>query len=268
MITERPITIETILADLRQLGVKPGMTLMVHSSMKSIGGWIVGGAEAVIMAMEDVLGEEGTLVMPTHSPDLTDPSTWENPPADPMWWPLIRDSMPPFDKDFTVSSYMGQIPEAFRRQAGVLRSEHPHVSFAARGPNAEIITGSHSLSYCLGEDSPLAKLYELDAHVLMLGTGYENNTSFHLAEYRADWEGKKTETLLAPVRRTGNRTIWEEFDDIQFSSDDFAQIGTEYERDCPGGYTHGQVQNSRCVLASQRLMVDYAVKWIEKTRKV
>ncbi|MFC7678268.1 aminoglycoside N(3)-acetyltransferase [Paenibacillus sp. GCM10028914] len=267
MITEKPITIEDIRADLIQLGLKPGMTLLVHSSLKSVGGWIVGGAEAVIMAIEDVLGAEGTLVMPTHSADLTDPSTWKNPPADPKWWQLIRDSMPPFDKDFTVSSYVGKIPEVFRRQTGVLRSGHPHVSFAARGPHAEWITGSHPLSYSLGEESPLAKLYDLGAYVLMLGTGYENNTSFHLSEYRADWEGKKKETIYAPTRREGNRSIWEEFEDVNFTSDDFEQIGIEYERNYPDGYIRGNVQNSRCVLAPQRLMVDYAVKWMETNRK-
>lgn len=267
MITEKPITIEDIRSDLRQLGVRPGMTLLVHSSLKSVGGWVVGGAEAVILALEDVLGEEGTLVMPAHSADLTDPSTWGNPPADPKWWQLIRDAMPPFDTDFTITSYVGIIPETFRRQSGVLRSNHPHVSFAARGRYAEFITSEHPLSYSLGDASPLAKLYELGAYVLLLGSGYANNTSFHLAEYRADWEGKKEVTASAPIRREQGRTIWESFEDIDFSSDDFAQIGSEFEQDCKGTYTQGFVQKSRCVLAEQRAMVDYAVQWLEKNRK-
>ncbi|SMF71918.1 aminoglycoside 3-N-acetyltransferase [Paenibacillus uliginis N3/975] len=267
MIVEKPVTIEEIANDLRRLGVKAGMTLLVHSSLKSMGGWIVGGAEAVIMALEEVLGDEGTLVMPTHSADLTDPSTWRNPPADPKWWQLIRDSMPPYDKDFTLTSGMGQIPETFRRQSDVLRSAHPHVSFAARGRNAEVITQSHPLSDSLGEQSPLAKLYELGAYVLMLGTSYENNTSFHLAEYRGAWQGKQKITANAPVRREGGRTVWEEFSDINFDSDDFEQAGADYERDCPDGYTRGSVHNSTCILAQQRIMVDYAVKWIEANRK-
>lgn len=267
MITEKPITIEDISADLRKLGVRPGMTLLVHSSLKSVGGWIVGGAEAIIMALEDVLGDEGTLVMPAHSADLTDPATWGNPPADPKWWQLIRDAMPPFDKDFTVTSYMGKIPETFRRQSGVLRSNHPHVSFAARGRYAEMITSSHPLSYSLGEESPLARLYELGAYVLMLGIGYEHNTSFHLAEYRGDWAGKKEVIASAPIRREQGRTVWENFEDIDFDSGDFDQIGIGFERECEGGYTHGTIQNSKCVLAEQRLMVDYAVQWLEKNRK-
>ncbi|WP_054958174.1 aminoglycoside N(3)-acetyltransferase [Paenibacillus dakarensis] len=268
MIIEKPITIEDISSDLRQLGVRPGMTLLVHSSLKSLGGWIVGGAEAVIIALEDVLGDKGTLVMPAHSADLTDPSTWQNPPADPRWWQMIRDSMPPFDADFTKTSYVGVIPETFRKQKGVIRSAHPHVSFTARGRNAEIITSSHPLSYCLGDNSPLAKLYDLGAYVLMLGSAYENNTSFHLAEYRAKWGGKKEESLSAPIRRENNRTLWETFYDINFNSDDFEQIGAAFEADCKEGegYTRGLVQNSRCVLAQQRLMVDYAVKWLEENR--
>ena len=267
MIIEQPITIDDICADFRQLGVESGMTLLLHSSLKSVGGWIVGGAEAVIIALEEVLGEEGTLVMPTQSPNLTDPSTWRYPPADPMWWPMIREAMPPFDKDLTLTTGMGIIPETFRKQTGVVRSAHPHVSFAARGKQAEMIAGSHPLYDSLGDQSPLAKLYELDALVCMLGTGYENNTSFHLAEYRGDWVGKQRITAHAPIRREGSRTIWEEFSDINYDSDDFEQIGADFERDCPQAYIRGNVQNSTCVLAQQRLMVDYAVNWMERNRK-
>ena len=59
MIIERPITINDISDDLAALGVRKGMTLLVHSSLKSVGGWIVGGPEAVILALEDVLGKKG-----------------------------------------------------------------------------------------------------------------------------------------------------------------------------------------------------------------
>ena len=47
--TERPVTRQSIVADLRELGVKPGMTLLVHSSLSSLG-WVCGGAQAVLLA--------------------------------------------------------------------------------------------------------------------------------------------------------------------------------------------------------------------------
>ncbi|WP_106766855.1 aminoglycoside N(3)-acetyltransferase [Paenibacillus faecalis] len=266
MIVERPVTIEDISKDLRNLGVKPGMTLLVHSSLKSLGGWVVGGVEAVIMALEEVLGDEGTLVMPTQSPNLTDPSIWRNPSADSKWWQLIRDFMPPYDKDFTLTTGMGQIPETFRKQAGVVRSAHPHVSFAAKGKHAKVITQSHPLSDSLGQTSPLAKMYELGAYVLLLGVTYESNTSFHLAEYRGNWKGKRKRTVYAPVRREGGKTIWEEYSDINYDSGDFGKVGADFERECPEAYTRGNVQNSSCIIAQQRAMVNYAVKWLEANR--
>lgn len=267
MITEKPITTKDLIEDLSRLGLKPGMTLFVHSSLKSLGGWIVGGAESVVLALEEVLGADGTLVMPTQSPNLTDPSTWMNPPADPKWWQTIRDYMPPYSPDSTLTTGMGAIPEAFRKGEGVIRSNHPHVSFAAKGRNAQFITGSHPLSDSLGELSPLGRMYELETSVLMLGTTFATNTSFHLAEYRADWKGKQQKAAAAPVRRECGITVWESYNDINFDSDDFEEMGADFERDCPSAYNRGFINNSRCILAQQRPMVDYAVNWLEKNRR-
>ena len=59
------------------------------------------------------------------------------------------------------------------------------MSFAAWGKHAEFVTDGHSLDNGLGETSPLARVYDLDGYVLLLGVDYDSNTSFHLAEYRA-----------------------------------------------------------------------------------
>lgn len=88
------ITVDRLAADFRRLGVQEGMTLLLHSSLKSLGQWVAGGPVAVILALEQVLGEEGTLVMPTQSSDLTDPSGWSRPPVPEAWWPEIREHMP------------------------------------------------------------------------------------------------------------------------------------------------------------------------------
>jgi aminoglycoside 3-N-acetyltransferase len=77
-----PVTVESLKRDLTMLGVKPGMVLLVHSSLSSLG-WVCGKSVAVIDALESVLTSEGTLVMPTHSGEL---SYWQHPPVPEAWW--------------------------------------------------------------------------------------------------------------------------------------------------------------------------------------
>ncbi len=265
MITEKPISFTQLKTEFAALGIQPGMSILLHSSLKSIGGWIPGGAETVILALEDVLGSEGTLMMPTQTSQLTDPKLWRYPPADPRWWDLIRESMPPYDPDFTVTSGMGIIAETFRKQHGVLRSLHPHVSFAVWGKHAQAWTEKHELDYGLGNGSPLQHLYDAKGYVLMLGTEYVTNTSIHLAEYHAEWNDKKTIMMDAPVM-TDKGKQWIRFRDLNFNSDDFDDIGANLETDCPHLVVSGTVGNARARLISQPALVDYAAGWLETNR--
>jgi len=79
-----PFTLDSLVSDLRALGLVAGDTVLVHSSLSAIG-YVAGGAQAVVLALLEVIGTEGTLVVPTHSGDLSDPSRWENPPVPEAW---------------------------------------------------------------------------------------------------------------------------------------------------------------------------------------
>lgn len=215
----QPASMASLTTDLRALGVRGGTTVMVDAALSSFG-YIAGGAHAVVLALLDAVGDAGTLIMPTHSGDLSNPAEWQDPPVPEEWWATIRASMPAFDPDLSPTRKMGAIVECFRHVSGVLRSNHPTVSAAAVGPNAEVVVSGHELAFGLGESSPQARLYDLDGWVLLLGVSHANNTSLHLAEYRSTFPNKPWTTRSSPFLVKGERR-WVSYNDLEEDSHDF-----------------------------------------------
>ena len=120
---ERKIVVkQDVLDALVALGVKSGQTIMVHTSLSSLG-FVCGGAQIIIEALLETVGNEGTIVMPTQSWKNLDPCAgvhWDEPEA---WWPIIRENWPAYHKDITPTNTMGAVAEMFRKWPGTLRSD-------------------------------------------------------------------------------------------------------------------------------------------------
>ncbi|MCA9958115.1 MAG: AAC(3) family N-acetyltransferase [Anaerolineales bacterium] len=258
------ITTQTLVNDLKNLGVQTGQTLLVHTSMKALGKHVLGDAPAVVDALMEVITPEGTLVMPTNSTNNTDPATWGRNPFTPEQWDTIRAEMPPYRPEITPSNRMGMINECFRTYPGVRRSSHPAFSFAAWGKHAAFVTANQSLNNSVAEQSPVGRVYELDGWILLMGVGYERNTSLHLADYWADYPFKEREDNGSAMLVNG-RCQWVTYYDEAVGMDNFAAIGESFERETDEVMI-GKVAAATVRLMRQRALVDYAVRWLETNR--
>jgi aminoglycoside 3-N-acetyltransferase len=161
------ITKDRIKKDLGNLGIKPGDKLMVHSSLRSIG-HVIGGADTVIDAVLESIGEQGLLMMPTFS------YSYEK-----------GNGTGPFNKRISPSR-TGYITEVFRKREDVVRSDHPTHSVSAVGKNAKYyIAGHEETKGAFDNDTPLHKLALDKGRILLIGVGHEANSTIHVAEFLA-----------------------------------------------------------------------------------
>lgn len=256
-------TAASLAVDLRTLGVRSGDVLIMHSSYKSLG-FVAGGPQGVVQALLDVLGPDGTLVVPAHNPENTDPETWQHPSVPEDWWKPIRHEAPGFDPERTPASrWMGRLAELVRTWPGALRSNHPQFSFAALGARSAEIVAGHRLDDGLGEESPLGAVYRLDGKVLLLGCGHDSNTSLHLSEWRQ--ENPPRHEIGAAIRQADGTARWVTWTDVEEDEGDFDVIGSQFE--ATDAVRTGRVGESTARLMSQRALVDFGTAWIQEFRR-
>jgi aminoglycoside N3'-acetyltransferase len=161
-----------LVEDLRELRVQPGEAVLVHASMRAIGK-VEGGADGLLEALCEAVGPDGTICTPAFN---------------------SANRIKPGSASTNAQAFVDGVDE---RNAGVLaarlagrpdslRSLHPTLSFAALGRQAEFLTTAAPFHYPLGSGSPLARLHQLNARVLLIGVGHEANSTLHLAETWAD----------------------------------------------------------------------------------
>ena len=259
----KPITKNEILAAFSSVGLKNGQTVMVHTSLGSIG-YVCGGAQTIIEALIETVGPEGTIMMPTQSWKNLDPEDGVHWTVPEEHWQIIRDNWPAYDKMITPTNTMGAVAEMFRSWPGVIRSDHPARSVAAWGKYAEYLTANHDLSNIFGEGSPIGKLYELDGAVLLIGVDYDKNTSIHLADVRAEYPSKHSCIEHSAIIEDGVR-VWKEYETLFVDGEDFVTIGEAFEK--TGVVSKASVGNAKLRLMSQRKLVDFSVEWIRNNRK-
>ncbi|MCE5313872.1 MAG: AAC(3) family N-acetyltransferase [Armatimonadota bacterium] len=151
------VTGAQIEAGLRKIGLGRGDVVVVHASLSSFGR-VKGGAQTVVGVLLEVIGAEGTLIVPTFTYGLG----VFDPGASP--------------------SVVGAISEAVRTHPNALRSLHPTHSVAAVGELADVITDGHEKTHAFARGSALFKALQARAKILQLGVTHTSNSIIHVAE--------------------------------------------------------------------------------------
>lgn len=165
---KRVLTPDEFSGLLAELGVTPGATVVVHSSMDEIARRVPGMTPVrLVNVLQELLGVKGTLLMATF-PFLGRQHDYV-------------ESHRSFDPRKTPSQ-VGLITEIFRRMPGVTRSLHPTHSVAAWGQYARDLTDTHHLGTAFGENSPLFKIQHYSGRVIGLGARLPRFSIMHVPE--------------------------------------------------------------------------------------
>ena len=246
------VTKDDITQGLINLGLKTGDLLMVHSSLSSIG-FVEGGAKTIVDCLLDVLGNEGTLVVPT----FTYPSAFTD-SADAMWV---------FDPSSTNSG-VGSITNEVIRRSSSRRSIHLWHSVSSIGPLSELIV-SAGRSSAWDFDSPMSWILSNGGSILLLGVPYQNLTAIHVWEvefqvdYRRDYyierrlrkPDGKIEPLLSRVHSPKE----------SYPGQDFNRFGERLEGD--NKVNKGSVGNAIARLFSAEDAYSLAKKMYQEDKK-
>jgi len=163
--TKAHVTKEDIKDGFKKLGLKSGDNVGVHSSLSAFG-YVEGGADAVIDALFETVGEEGTVVMPTYSKNVQAlEKTQEEIDMGITWKYRVLPYDPQSDGCWT-----GAIPDTFWRRDGAIRNSKPTHSLTAMGAKAEELSQNWK------------ELMDADGYILLLGVTLGCCSSMHLAE--------------------------------------------------------------------------------------
>lgn len=251
--------------DLQDLGLPPNGTYLVHSSLRTVG-TLEDGPQALLGALQDACGPRSTIVTPTFTAgNSTTTRAYRSRTAHMSREQCLLEEakIVGFDPETSPSQNVGMFSECVRNASGSFRSSHPQTSFSAVGPAASELVTVHDLDCHLGERSPLRRLYDNNAVVLLIGVGFDVCTCFHLAEYRLD-KGV-TERRYRTFVMSGGRRELVEFDAPDTDDRDFATIGHAMAAE-PHVVHQGHIGDAPVRWFRMRDGVDFAVDWMNSFR--
>ncbi|GAA2252672.1 MULTISPECIES: aminoglycoside N(3)-acetyltransferase [Kitasatospora] len=258
--------VDRLAEDLTRLGVERGETLLVQSSLRSIGP-MADGPGTLLEALRRVLGPEGTVVVYTATPENSNTSRLALAPTDGMTPEQSRaywEAKPPFDRARTpTSKILGHFSELVRRHPDAVRSSHPQTSFAALGSQARELTRRHRWAGHLGQHSPVQKLYDRGARALLIGVPVWCCTAFHLAEYLQD--DPPMQRYGCVITDPGGRRRWVHFEAVHLRDEHFEPMASALETGMPS-LLSGTLGDASCYLLRIAEGVDVADKFLRGNR--
>jgi len=228
------VTKQDIVNGLTELGLAPGDTVVVHSSLSSFG-QVDGDADTVVDALVEVLGPKGTLAVPTFN---FEPGVFDH---------------------AATPSIAGKITEAVRARPNAIRSNHPTHSVTVIGLLAETIVEDHEKVDPFARGSALWRAVQVGAKILQLGVTHTTNSTVHVAEeivgvpylQRQRYVGIKQpdgKVIHKWIRRPGCSQGFNAIDELL------------YER---GAIEEVMIGSCKTRLMSARALVDAAIEMLE-----
>ena len=255
-------TRKALAADLRALGLARGDVVMVHASVRAVGE-VAGGPDEIHLAIKDVLGSEGTLMMYASCPRYVDEVGRGN--LNPDEEAEVLEKLPAFDP-LTARSARdnGALVELLRTYPGSRVNPHP-ARFVAWGRDADDLFSKQPWSYAFGRDSALERFVDLDGKILLLGCDHDTVTFLHYAEHIVDIRDKRVARFRVPILENGKR-VWRDMEEFNTAGDGvhanwpdhfFAQIVDAHLAET--GNRGGLVGNATCHLVRARALLDAAL---------
>lgn len=144
---------------LRNVGLTRGDVVLVHSFSGALAS-AEGGFAKVLAAFNSVIGDDGTLVMPAFTSAFVENGY--------------------LDREKSTSE-VGMLTDYFLKEPDVSISPHPYHRFVATGRHAREVCESHS-NTSFGPDSPMARMCDLNAKILLISVDWGVVTFFHYVE--------------------------------------------------------------------------------------